>query len=56
MYYKTVSLYKRLTTDAIDSSPTQVDGQTIDYVTGDIGDYLMDPVQIINTVKDIYNK
>ena len=52
-YYKTRSFYKRLTCDDIDSSPTNIDGQTIDYVKDDIVKYLEDTEVIINAVKDI---
>jgi len=52
-YYKTRSFYKRLTCDDIDSSPTNIDGQTIDYVKDDIVKYLEDPEVIINAIKDI---
>lgn len=52
-YYKTLSLYKKLTCDAIDSSPTQVDGQTIDYVVGDIMDYLPDAEDVVQKAKVI---
>jgi hypothetical protein len=51
--YKTFSVYKKLTVDAIDSSPHQIQGQTLDYVVGDILDYLPDPNEVINIVKDI---
>jgi hypothetical protein len=52
--YKTVALYKKLTTDSIDSSPTQIEGQTIDYVIGDILDYLPDINEVVDQIKNIY--
>lgn len=51
--YKTKSLYKKLTCDSIDSSPTMIDGQTIDYVVGDIHDYLPDTGDVIKSVEQI---
>lgn len=53
--YKSKALYKKLTCDAIDSSPTQVDGQTIDYVIGEIMDYLPDVSDVVNSVIEIRN-
>lgn len=53
-YYKTKALYKKLTCEAIDSSPSQVNGQTIDYVIGDIIDYLPDTEEVINEVERLY--
>lgn len=52
--HKSTALYKKLTTDAIDSSPTQVDGQTIDYVKGDIMEYLPDITKITENVKYMF--
>jgi len=49
-YYKVEALYKRLMTDDIDSTPTQVHGQTIDKVRGDILDYLPDPDTVAESV------
>jgi len=51
--YKTKALYNKLTCDVIDSSPTQVDGQTIDYVIGDINDYLPDVNEVIDITDEI---
>jgi ADP-heptose:LPS heptosyltransferase len=51
--YKTVSLYKKLTCDAIDSAPTQVYGQTIDKVVGDIREYLPDVSDVVETINKI---
>ena len=45
---KSIALYKKLTCDAINSTPTNVHGQTIDYVVGDIMDYLPDTDIIVN--------
>jgi len=53
--YKAAALYKKLTSDAIDSSPTQVYGQTIDYVIGDIRDYLPDTSEVVKQVSIFYN-
>ena len=54
MSYKTKALYKKLTCDAIDSSPTQVHGQTIDYVVGDIMDYLMPAKDVVAAIREVY--
>ena len=51
--YKTVSLYKKLVCDYIDSTPTMVEGQTIDYVKGDIIEYLPDVKEVIETIEDL---
>jgi hypothetical protein len=40
----------------IDSSPTQVEGQTIDYVIGDINDYLAEVSTVIKFIKEIYKE
>lgn len=53
--YKSFSLYKKLTTDAIDSLPTQVNGQTIDYVIGNIMDYLPEISEVVDIVKKCYH-
>lgn len=52
--YKTKSLYKKLTVDYIDSSPTMVHGQTLDYVNGDIMDYLPDPEVVVEETKKLF--
>lgn len=54
--YKTLALYKKLTSEAIDSSPTQVDGQTIDYVVGGIMEYLPDVSTVVENVNNIYSE
>jgi ADP-heptose:LPS heptosyltransferase len=47
--YKTAAVYNRLTCDDIDSTPTQVNGQTIDWVKGgDIMPYLPNAVDVVN--------
>jgi hypothetical protein len=51
--YKTKSLYKKLLSNTIDSNPTQVHGQTIDYVVGDIMDYLPDPESVEEEIDQI---
>jgi len=50
-YYRSFALYKKLTIDAIDSSPHKIHGQTLDYVIGDIMDYLPDPEEVISTTE-----
>ena len=52
--YKTKSLYKKLTVDYIDSSPTMVHGQTLDYVVGNILDYLPDPETVVEEAKRLF--
>ena len=54
--YKTKSLYKKLTVDEIDSSPTQVHGQTLDWVNGDIIDYLPNTSLVIDEIDEIMKK
>lgn len=51
--YKTKALYKKLTVDEIDSSPTQVHGQTLDWVNGDIIDYLPDTSLVVSEIDKI---
>lgn len=48
--YKAVALYKDLTCAVIDSTPTMVHGQTIDYVPGDIMDFLPDVDEVVTGV------
>ncbi len=48
--YKTRSVYNKLTVDAVDSSPTRISPQTLDYVVGDILDYLPPVEKVINVV------
>jgi len=38
--YKAKALYKKLTVDALNNSPTNLNGETIDRVVGDIYDYI----------------
>ena len=46
--YKAISLYKGLTCDDIESNPTEVHGQTLDWVKGgDIRPYLPDPIKVV---------
>lgn len=54
--YKSKTLYRKLTCDSIDSSPTQVHGQTIDYVVGDIMDYLMPAKDVVTTIRETYDQ
>jgi hypothetical protein len=53
-YYKAKALYKKLTCDSIDSTPTQVHGQTIDYVIGDIMDYVADAKTVVEEIVKSY--
>jgi hypothetical protein len=47
-YHKAVALYKKLTCDTVDSTPTMIhDMTTIDKVIGDINDYIPDSEQVI---------
>lgn len=52
--YKSVSLYKKLTLDAVSSQPTEIHGQEADYVVGSILDYLPEPKDVVEEVKRIY--
>lgn len=52
--YKTCSLYKKLTLDAISQQPTEIHGAEADYVVGDILDYLPNPKDVISSVKSIW--
>jgi len=51
--YKTKGLYRKLTVDEIDSSPTRIKRQTLDYVVGDILDYIPLPEIMVNEAQDI---
>jgi hypothetical protein len=51
--YKSCSLYKKLTVDYIDSSPTRLSSQTLDWVEGDILDYLPEPEDVVNKAIEI---
>lgn len=57
-HYKSVALYKMLTLDKINSAPTMFaeGGQTLDYVVGDILDYLPEVGQVIKEVDKIIVK
>jgi ADP-heptose:LPS heptosyltransferase len=47
-YHKAVALFKKLTCDTVDSTPTMIhDMSTIDKVVGDIYDYIPDPEQVV---------
>lgn len=50
-YYKTVNLYKKLLCEQIDSTPTQIHGQTIDKVPGSIYEYLPEPAEVVSAVQ-----
>jgi hypothetical protein len=51
--YKTKALHKRLVIDDIDSAPTQVHGQTAEFLPRDIYEYLPDVEDIVEAVKEI---
>jgi ADP-heptose:LPS heptosyltransferase len=51
--YKAVALYKKLTLDAVSSQPTEIHGQTAEYVVGNILDYLPEPRIVVSTIKNI---
>lgn len=50
-YHKAKALCKKLLVDSIESTPTQVHGQTIDNVVGDIMDYLPEPADVAAEAK-----
>jgi lipopolysaccharide biosynthesis glycosyltransferase len=52
--YKTLALYDKLVCDSINSSPMQVDGQTIDYVPGKIEDYLMGTSKVVSKIAGVF--
>ena len=53
--YKAASMYRKLTCDDIDSNPTQVHGQTIDWVKGgDIVPYLPNPKDVAKQAVEFY--
>jgi len=52
-YYKARALYKKLTCEAVDSTPTNAMGQTLDQVVGDIMDYLPDPEEVVWNALDL---
>lgn len=50
-WHKTVAMYRKLTCDDIESNPTEVHGQTLDWVKGgDIRPYLPDPDYVASTI------
>lgn len=49
--YKAIALHDKLTRDAYDHTPTQVHGQNIDRVKGDILEYLPDPERVISEAR-----
>jgi hypothetical protein len=49
-YYKAIAPYKKLTCDALDSRPTNLNGESIDKVLGDIRGYLPDPKNMITDI------
>lgn len=54
--YKAIALYKELTVDAVDSSPTHLERQTLDYVPGDIWDYLPEVEEVVTTAQRCLNE
>lgn len=52
--YKTIVLYKKLLANYINSSPTMIDGQTIDNVIGKMIDYLPDIDDVVSKIKNCY--
>ena len=55
-WYKAKALYKKLVCDFIDSSPLQVDGQTVDeIVEGTIEDYLADASEVVRTAMEMFS-
>jgi hypothetical protein len=54
--HKTLALWNKLTVDYIDSSPTRLERQTLDYVNGDILDYLPKTDDVVKSVLELYNK
>jgi heptosyltransferase-2 len=54
--WRAQALYKRLLFDAIDSTPTQIHGKTIDKVVGDIMDYLPEVDEVIEAAKKAYGR
>lgn len=50
--FNAVAVYKKLTCEAINSTPTEVHGQTIDWVKGDIMDYLPDVDDVVAKVEE----
>ena len=49
--HKAVALYKKLTLNAVSSQPTEIHGQTAEFVVGDILDYLPEPKDVVEEVK-----
>ncbi|HRR49269.1 MAG TPA: glycosyltransferase family 9 protein [Bacteroidales bacterium] len=54
--YKTLALYKRLTTDDIESLPTTIDGASVDIVPGDILDYIPEPEEVVKETINIIKR
>lgn len=57
--YKKVSvLYKKLTMEPLRSSPIEIktNGQELDYINGNILDFIPDPIDIINEVNFVYGE
>jgi len=48
--YKSVSLYKKLMSNEYNSMPTNVNGESVDYVVGDYSVYLPDTKEVVEAV------
>lgn len=55
-YYKAAALYKMLVCDAYDTSPTQVHGQTLEQVPGDVLDFIPDPGEVVKVALAMYRE
>lgn len=54
-YYKSIAIYNKLTIDNINSSPVnfKINGHKLDYLIGNIEDYIPEPKKVIENVNDI---
>lgn len=55
-YYKANALYKKLTLDSCDCRPTTVHDTAAEFISGNILDYLPDPIDVINCINNIVAK
>jgi hypothetical protein len=53
--YKSAAIYKKLVCDAINSSPLQVEGATVDVCPGNIEDYLADASEVVKVAEEFYS-
>ena len=53
-YYKTETLYKKLTLDSLDTCWLSENPDTIDIIKGNILDYIPEPKDVIEFVKNLY--